>query len=62
MSHEIGIRQGGTIKKTVFEMVVIINPDKKCYENRAEKKDRFINLTVIRFYKANDFVHFREAK
>jgi hypothetical protein len=62
MSHEIGIRQGGSIKKPVFEMVVIIDPNEKCYKNGGGKKDRLVNLTVIGFYEADDFLHFRVAK
>ena len=62
MPQEISIRQGGTIEKPVFEVVVIINPNEKCYKNRAGKKDSLVNLSVIRFYEADDFLHFRAAK
>jgi hypothetical protein len=62
MPQEISIGQGRTIEKPVFEVVVIINPDEKCYKNRAGKKDSLVNLTVISFYEADDFLHFRLAK
>jgi len=62
MPREICKWEGGTIEKPVFEMVVIINPDEKCCKNRAAKKDGLVNLTVIRFYEADDFLHVKTAK
>ena len=62
MPDKVRIWKRRSIEKPVFEMVVIIYPNEKCYKNRTGKKDGLVNLTVIRLYEANDFLHFRTAK
>lgn len=62
MTRHIRQRQTPLVDNPGFKMKMIIEPDKNRNKNSTGEKDGFIYLFVIRFYKTDDFLHFRKAK